>query len=224
MVKYADNKDALFGGSSGGGPKHKKSAASNRDALFGDQKAAAATNKGSTSSSSSNRPSETPAAVKGEPSRGYQRREKPSATRRPALTGEKAAEKMREADDYKSKANKAMQSSFFNKPDPVAASTYYKRAAECYSQAGDFKQERFNRLSSGQCNFLIKAWASAALDYTQAAELILEETDGDSKNNRQESYNYHKKAAEAWTEMNEKGKAAKSVGTLWYMLAFELII
>ena len=216
MVKYntESSKDALFGGSgkSAAGPKHKASAASNRDALFGDAAKKSSSSDSKTPSTGSARSSQaTEASERMSNARGYQpRRTAETKKARPALSGEAAAAKIKEAEDYKAKANKAMQSSFFNKPDPVAASTYYKRAADCYSQAGDYTMERFCRVSSGQCNFQIQAWASAAQDYTKAAELVLED-EGDAKNNRQEAYNYHRKASEAWVQMNERAKGAKSV-------------
>ncbi|GKY92145.1 hypothetical protein MPSEU_000185800 [Mayamaea pseudoterrestris] len=205
MVKYNTeaSKDALFGG----GAKSSSGSKSNRDD---------ASKK--SSSSSSSRPvaaANSTEATSSSNARGYQPRrtttDAKSKKARPALSGEAAATKLKEAADYKTKANKAMESSFFSKPDPVAASTYYKRAADCYAQAGDYKMERFCRVSSGQCNFAIQAWASAAQDYTKAAELVLEEDDGDVKDHRQEAYNYHRKASEAWVQMNERAKAAKSL-------------
>lgn len=214
MVKYNTDKDALFGSSAKStGPKHKTSAASNRDALFGGRGDGAAK-----TSSSSVRPSSSSSKTREvRNAQGYQSGrtsiDSKAKKTRPALSGEAAAAKIKEAEDYKSKANKAMQSSFFSKPDPVAASTYYKRAADAFAQAGDYRMERFCRVSSGQCNFQIQAWASAAQDYSKAAELVLEE-EGDSKNNREEAYNYHRKASEAWVQMNERAKGAKSVRVL----------
>jgi hypothetical protein len=211
--KNADaNKDSLVGGTAAKGPKHKKLAASNRDALFG-----SAANAGDKKKPSATPQPRQPAPLKtaSEPSRGYKPKsldaKKP---KKPVLQGEAAKAKIQEAEEYKEKANKAMQKSFFASPDPVAASTYYKRAADAYQAVGDYRLERFYRLSSGQCNMQVRAWASAAQDYTRAAELVLQEQsdepDADGTSNNQESYNYHKKAAEAWMQMGEKSKAAKS--------------
>jgi len=55
---------------------------------------------------------------------------------------------MKEADDYLAKANKCMQKGLFSSPDPVAASTYYKRAADAYQQCAEQRLERLYRVQS----------------------------------------------------------------------------
>lgn len=212
----AANRDDLFGGAGGGGgssgPKHKRDASSNRNALFGN----AAGGGGSSSRPSSSRPTSTPTTTttKTTTAQGYNRKKKSTATPGTSLSAEAKAAKLKEAEDFRQKANKCMQKGLFARPDPVAASTYYKRAADCYKAIGDYRNERHYRVSSGQCNMMIAAWGSAASDYTRAAELTLE-FDGIDANNdiaqrRRDAANYHKKAAEAWTQMNERSKAAKS--------------
>lgn len=209
----SSNRDALFGSAGASdGPKHKKEAAANRNALFGDaagggsskpsSRPTASTPTSSTSASSS-RPTTTNSNL------GY-KGGKTKIGVGSVLSPEAKAVKLKEAEDYKQKANAAMQKSFFARPDPVAASTYYKRAAECYQQVGDVRMERLYRVSSGQCNMMIKAWASAASDYTRAAELALESEDLEVNLRRQDAYNYHLQASEAWREMGEKAKAATS--------------
>lgn len=213
----ASNRDALFGGApsstssaSGGGPKHKKDASSNRDALFGD---APKTSKSSASSTKSKTVSKE-AVAQAPLNAGYKgvatnRTKKPTG---PSISGEAKAAKMKEAEDYREKANKAMQKSFFSKPDPVAASTFFKRAADCYKQCGESKLERLFRLESAECNRQIAAWASAASDYTRAASLMLEADDiKDIDMKRKEASRYHKLASAAHTQMGEKAKAAESM-------------
>lgn len=215
------NRDALFGSAGGGGgsskgPRHKVNAAANRDALFGGAGGGSSkptSRSNSRSSSATPPPSAAPAPppVTGTTSRGYQSKARKPAGVRSLLSPEAMAAKIKEAEDYKQKANKAMEKGFFARPDPVAASTYYKRAAECYQQVGDERMERLYRVSSGQCNMQINAWASAATDYTRAAELALEAPDlPDLATRRNESAMHHRKAAEAWTNMNERAKAATS--------------
>ena len=200
--KNNSNRDALFGAA---GPKHKRDAASNRDALFGSA-------DGGKKKTSSTNPAPTTSRVASNTNKGY--KSKPvSRGKKPSLSPELKAAKLKEAEDYKQKANKCMERGFFSKPDPVAASTYFKRAADCYQQAGDLRLERYYRVASGDCNLQMGAWASAASDYTRAAELFLQVDDDDNlelEQRRRDASEYHKKAATAWTEMNEKAKAAQS--------------
>lgn len=208
---------------------YKKKADANRDALFGGASAAAAPKapKSSSSNNSSSRAATTSSSSTTS-SRGYQSSSKLGSstttsrkkTSRPGslLSPEARAAKLQEAQENKDKANKAMQKSFFSKPDPVAASTFFKRAADCYQAVGDLRLERLYRTSSGDCNMQCGAWASAAGDYTRAAELLVDEYDDEpsdaSKVNwvqiRRDAASLHKKAAEAWKQMGEKAKAAAS--------------
>ena len=209
--KNADaNRDALFGPPSGGGPKHKKNAAANRDALFGD----APSNKASSSRPKSSKPASStsravPAAAPPPTSQGYKPKTRPKKSA-PRLSEDARAAKLAEANDYKKKANDCMQSGFFKKPDPVAASTYLKRTADCFQVLGDIRQERLYRLQCGLTNLQIGAWASAAGEYTRAGELALDDDSLQAGQQRLEAANAHEKASEAWTNMNEKAKAAAS--------------
>ena len=157
------NRDALFGGAGGGGGTKKSSNAANRDALFG--------GASGRSKPTNSRPKSAAAAPPPVTRTVVNKKGKP---RKPALKGEAREAKLKQAEEYRDKANKCMQNSFFSKPDPVAASTYYKRAAEAYQQAGDEDRlERLYRQESGKCNMQIGAWASAASDYCRAAELLI---------------------------------------------------
>ena len=68
-----------------------------------------------------------------------------------ALSGEAKALKVKEAEEYRDKAKKAMQKGLFSKPDPLAASTYYKRAADAYRLCGEHRLERLYRINSADC-------------------------------------------------------------------------
>jgi len=127
------------------------------------------------------------------------------------MSSEARAAKLKEAEEYKEKANKCMEKSFFGRPEPVAASTYFKRAADAYQACQELRMERLYRLESAACNRQAATWASAAGDYTRAAELALEAPDIPTETDRRkEAAKNHKLAASAWTQMNEKAKAAAS--------------
>ena len=68
-------------------------------------------------------------------------------------------------------------------------------------------------LESANCNFTVGAWASAAGDYTKAAELVLqlqEEGADEPDCLQRDASEYYKKAAAAWTQMGEKSKSAEA--------------
>lgn len=202
------NRDALFGSAGGGGnrgPKHKANAAANRDALF-----SGAGGRGEGSSSKKPSGGMGPSgstAVKS--SRGYSYgglKEKRDKNKKKAamLSPEAREKKMAEAEDYKKKAKKAMQSGLFKSPDPgksiregqtclvissippkkflqifsassfsVMASTFYKRAADAYQTCGEDRLERLYRVSSADCQMKVNAFATAAAEYTRAADLLM---------------------------------------------------
>ena len=208
--KAANDRDALFGGLSnegGGGGSSGGRGNSKRN-----------TSSKPTSSMASNRPTAPPPAQAPPDAMARLRDMKNKKTKatRPGLQGEVRETKLKEAQEYKDKANKCMQKSFFSKPDPVAASTYYKRAADCYQQIGDLpREERLYRLESAACNEQIRAWASVASDYTRAADLLAQQYDRTGPDPTvadpgREAWSYHLKASHAWTQMNEKSKAAAS--------------
>jgi len=202
---------------------YKKNAANNRDALFGGVADApkSKSKKKSSSSSRADAPAPTigtaPTTTTTTTSKGYKSKA-PKKSAVPSLSGAARDAKLKEAADYREKANKCMDKGFFKKPDPVAASTYFKRAADCYQQAGEIRLERLFRIESANVNMQCGVWASAASDYTRAAELMLLGGDEDSNDGealdpaqrRRDASELHKKAATAWTEMNEKAKAAAS--------------
>ncbi|KAL7489976.1 hypothetical protein ACHAW6_016178 [Cyclotella cf. meneghiniana] len=125
------------------------------------------------------------------------------------LTGQAKIDKMAEAQDHRLRAQKAMTRGVFSRPDPISAANYYKRAADAYKQCGENRLERLHRIASGDCQMGQNAYASAAADYTRAAELaeVSEET---LERKRQECHKLHLDAANAWASMGEKGRAAEA--------------
>lgn len=117
---------------------------------------------------------------------------------------------MKEAEDYRDKAKKAMQKGLFSKADPLAASTYYKRAADAYQQCGENRLERLYRINSADCQMSVRAFATAAAEYTRAAELVEDADDEEIDMKREIGRKLLLQAAEAWTQMNEPGKAAST--------------
>jgi hypothetical protein len=210
---------------------YKKNALFNRDALFGN-----ATSSSSDSANNNNNKSKkqqsvissstTPTTTStNNTSRGYQGSTPTTAStskysRGPTMSTEARVAKRKEAEEYRDKANQCMKSGLFKSADPVAACTFFKRAADCYQilvgqqEPDAIKLERLYRLESASCNMICKAWASAAADYTRAAELLVLELDDTNTDDehvmqiRRDAAAFHKKAAEAWTEGNEPGKAA----------------
>ncbi|CAB9523671.1 Inherit from NOG: N-ethylmaleimide-sensitive factor attachment protein, gamma [Seminavis robusta] len=209
----AANRDALFGGAGGGGggPKHKKNAASNRDALFGN----AGGGGGASSNSAPPKKStqSTAPSSKGYAYGGLKEKRDKNKKKASMLSPEARAAKMKEAQEYKEKANKCMQSGFFKKQDPVMASTFYKRAADAYQVAGEERLERLYRVSSADCQMKVGAFATAAAEYARAAELLMlsEAVEDTLEQKRRDGSQYHKNAAEAWRQMNEPAKAAASM-------------
>jgi hypothetical protein len=135
----AANRDALFG-SAGGEPKKKKKGGSSSKKT--DQNAGSDSNP----SSAPSRPASVPSST------GYQYGgNKKKTPINIGLTGDAKAAKMKEANDYKDKAKKSMQRGIFAKPDPLAASTYYKRAADAYQACGEDRLERMSRINSADC-------------------------------------------------------------------------
>jgi len=106
-------------------------------------------------------------------------------------------------------AKKAMTRGVFSKPDPISASNYYKRAADAYKQCGENRLERLHRIASGDTQLGQDAYATAAAEYTRAAELA-ETSDETIQRKRQECSKLHLDAANAWQQMGEKGRAAES--------------
>lgn len=194
----AANRDALFGpsGGSSGGSKKKKSSSKSRTT--------ASSSTGERKKSSSSTPK-----VAAPTSRGYKYT---SSTKKPSmsigLSGAAKAAKMQEAEDYKEKAKKAMQKGMFTRADPLAASTYYKRAADAYQKCNEFRLERMYRISSADCQVSVGAFATAAAEYTRAAELFETAEDETVEMKREIGRKCFLNASDAWLNMNEPGKAA----------------
>jgi len=94
--------------------------------------------------------------------------------------------------------------------DPLSASTYYKRAADDFQKCGEFRLERFSRMNSADCQLQVGAYATAALEFTRAAELVINDLDESVEIRQQISRDLHLKSAEAWRNANERAKAAAS--------------
>lgn len=196
----AANRDALFGpaGGSSGGSKKKKSSSKSRTAA-------------PSSTGERKKPSSSAPKVTAPTSRGYKYT---SSTKKPSvsigLSGAAKAAKLQEAEDYKEKAKKAMQKGMFTRADPLTASTYYKRAADAYQQCNEFRLERMYRISSADCQVSVGAFATAAAEYTRAAELFETAEDETVEMRREIGRKCFMNASDAWLNMNEPGKAADS--------------
>ena len=199
---------------------YKQNASANRDTLFGPaggssggakKKKSSSRSKTSTSSSTRDRKSEAPAKVTPPTSKGYKHS---SSTKKMTmsigLSGEAKKAKIAEAEDYRDKAKKAMQKGMFTRPDPLAASTYYKRAADAYQKCNEFRMERMYRISSADCQVSVGAFATAAAEYTRAAELFEVAEDETVEMKREIGRKCLLNAADAWLNMNEPAKAADS--------------
>jgi len=213
--KASANRDALFGSSGGGSSSRKKkpSNQTNRDALFG---GGGSGGVGSSGGGASSKPASKPAPVPVPPSKGYQYGAKTKTkSAKPSLKGEAKQLKMKEAKECADKAKKAMQRGMFSKPDPLAASTYYKKAADAYQLCGETLLERNCRMSSGDSQMRAGAFATAAAEYTRAAEIIQDgletKTNPESlERSREIGRKLHLDSAAAFTQMNEPSKAASS--------------
>lgn len=117
--------------------------------------------------------------------------------------------KMSEAEGYRLKAKKCMTKGMFSRPDPISAANFYKRAADAYKACGENRLERLHRIASGDCQLGQDAHATAAAEYTRAAELA-ETSDETLARKRKEVHKLHLDAADAWAQMGERGRAAES--------------
>lgn len=126
------------------------------------------------------------------------------------LTGQAKISKMAEAEDYRLKAKKAMTRGVFSKPDPVSAGNYYKRAADAYRSCGEVRLERLHRIASGDCQMGQDAHATAAGEYTRAAELAELTAEETIERKRKECHKLHLDASAAWNAMGERGRGAES--------------
>ena len=214
MSSYKNNaaadRDALFGSAGGKDKKKKKSSKSSssqkddRDALFGGAAASSSKSKSSSSSSRKEKPAPTPVA----PSKGYvYNPPKKKGFNKPTISAEAKKAKMAEAEEFCKKAKKAMQKGLFSKPDPVVSSTFYKRAADAYQACGELQLERMNRMNSAECQLQMGAFATAAADFTRAAELT-QDSDEPLERKREVGRKLYQDAAKAWQNLGEPAKAA----------------
>jgi len=134
-------------------------------------------------------------------------RETPSLFR--PLKGKAKVTKMKEAEEYRLKAKKAMQHGLFSRPDPIIAGTYYRRAAEAYKLCGENRLERLHRIACADCQRGQECYPSAAREYTRAAELAVVSEESLVRR-RNEVFQLNKNAADAWMAANEIGKAGLS--------------
>ena len=185
---------------------YKHTASTNKDFLFGGAGSSGTTKKSTQVPSQAGLTPGTQSSA----SKGYNYGKSQKATTKLAMSGEARAAKIKEAEDYRDKAKKAMQKGLFTKPDPLAASTYYKRAADAFQAAGEARLERMYRMNSAECQNRVGAWATAAAEFTRAAELVKEADDETTEMKREIGRKLHLDAAEAWRQMNDPGKAASS--------------
>lgn len=197
------NRDALFGpaGGASGGSKKKKSSSSKSKTTTSSSKGARKTSASSTSTSTRTAPP---------PSKGYKYSSSKKPTMSIGLSGDAKTAKIKEAEEYRDKAKAAMQKGIFSRPDPLAASSYYKRAADAYQKCNEFRLERMYRITSADCQMSVGAFATAAAEYTRAAELVEEADDETTEMKREIGRKCFLNASDAWLQMNEPGKAADS--------------
>ena len=126
---------------------------------------------------------------------------------------------MAEAESYRTLAKKAMTKSLFSRPDPIIAANYYKRAADAYAQCGEVRLEKLHRIACGDCLLGQESYATAAVEYTRAAELAEMESSSSSneekkssslERSRNECYKLHVDAANAYAQLGERGRCAES--------------
>lgn len=140
---------------------------------------------------------------------GYNTKSRKSGGMTSVLSGSAKLAKMKEAEEYRDKAKKAMGRGLFSRPDPIAAGNFYKRAADAYKQCGENRLERLHRIASGDCQMGQDAYATAASEYTRAAELA-EMSDETLDRKRAEVAKLHGDAANAWRQQGELGRAGDS--------------
>jgi len=238
----AANRDALFGGAAGDGGGSGASSASSSGGRggagagarpskaaarpgsgSGTGRPAASTRTGGGGGQASSRPTSTASSARtasSTNSRPTGSSSRPSRTSAGLLSGAARAAKMKEAEDYRAKAKKAMTRGVFSSPDPIAASNYYKRAADAYKACGENRLERLHRIANADCQMTLDAYATAATEYMRAAELAEESTDESPDKRSKEVNKIYNDAAEAWRQQNEFGRA----GECTMKAAFGLLI
>ncbi len=199
--------------------RYRRNAEANRDALFGPNpgtgsvKKKAAPAQPTLSSSDAKTPLSTQPTPVALTSGNSSHTRQITGTRRTnhltnQLQGDAKVEKMKEAEEYRAKAKKALQRTLFSSPDPIAGAMFYHRAAEAYKLCGENRLERLHRIASADCQMGHNAYTTAAQEYTRAAELseISEEKDA---RKRAECTKLYSDAANAWREGGELGRASE---------------
>lgn len=184
---------------------YKKNASSNRDALFGSSGSSNKKDRPSRNKPTSTSNTSSATATTASKSKGYSySSNKPKASSNiskpsSSLSQEAQIAKRKEAELNRDKGNACLKTGLFKSPDFVAATTFFKRAADAYKSLGDKKLEKLYRLETARCNTVTTAWASAADDYQRAAHLA---------EAPREASEYYAKASHCWTELGERTKAA----------------
>ncbi len=209
----ASNRNALFGSSDGGGSAAPRAATARSAAATPSVVATAASSSSHSTSGNINiRHSDDgltpgPSVIFAPPGR---RRCATSSSPINLLTGAAKLTKMAEAESYRTLAKKAMTKSLFSRPDPIIAANYYKRAADAYAQCGEARLEKLHRIACGDCLLGQESYATAAVEYTRAAELAEESTEDSLERRRKECYKLHVDAANAYAQLGERGRYAES--------------
>eukprot|EP00541_Cyclophora_tenuis_P016558 CAMPEP_0116558728 /NCGR_PEP_ID=MMETSP0397-20121206/9981_1 /TAXON_ID=216820 /ORGANISM="Cyclophora tenuis, Strain ECT3854" /LENGTH=595 /DNA_ID=CAMNT_0004084377 /DNA_START=184 /DNA_END=1971 /DNA_ORIENTATION=- len=115
--------------------------------------------------------------------------------------------KLKEAEEYRDKATKAMENGLFSRPDPIAAGNYYKRAADAYGLCGENRLERLHRIAAADCQKGFGSYPTAAAEYMKAA-VLAKNSDETLERKRKEGWKLYSDAASAWRNAGEMGKAA----------------
>jgi len=190
---------------------YKRNAATNRDALFGNSSVASTSStKATTTNTSSSSSTTTINNTRSQPSSTPFSK----ASISPLLTGSERMEKIKEAEEFRTKAKKAMSKSLFSSPNPMEAQLYYGKAADAYKRCGEIRLEKLCRAAYAECLELENSLASAAAQYVLSAELTIQEATSSSiemSKTYEECHLYYSKAAEAYRNANQLGRAGEAM-------------
>jgi len=226
IMSHESDRDALFGPVKAGGLKHKANASANRDALFGpaageEKKKKRAPKSRATASSTSattTRPSSSRNVSRNvsekNPTTARRLASKSAGRTSGTLRGDARVQKLKEAEEFRAKAKKCMAKGFFSSPDPLAASNYYRRAADAYKQCGEFQLERVHRVASADSQMAQQAYATAATEYARAAEIVAQEETNDQTDleiRRNQVYQLYCKSSDAWQQQGNTQKAGQAL-------------
>jgi tetratricopeptide (TPR) repeat protein len=119
----------------------------------------------------SSAPRSAPSAPRAPPGSSASSAARPSpAAPRSLLTAEQQRRKLAEAEDWRSQARAAMKKGFFSSADPLAAYSYYRKAAECYKATACVEREALIRASAAECSLATDSHQCAASEYKRAGE------------------------------------------------------